>query len=554
MTTYQPSLFIDLTQTTENQSNFRLKAYPRLPTPEIHVTSRQEYFFMALEPKFYLRVFLSRFPLFMTVFILVVLAGFVVAITLPKVYKAQAALIVESSQIPDDLAASTVRVDLSQQLQIIQQRMMSRDNLLDLADQLDLFPDEPDLEPSQIIARLTDSIEMKLSGGRGAVTLLRITAESDVAETAARIADELVTRTLRQDADYRNEVASDTLSFFEKEVRRLGEELDYLNRRILEFQNENQDASPDTLNYRMNRLALLQERQTQVQRQIKQTEDERARLQKLYETTGRTENLNQRPLSPEEEELARLRSDLREARGVYSETNPNVTVIKRRISDLENLVAGRRPEADDQTPGEAVFNAQMSELDDQLTQLHQTLSSQEQEMEKLRSTIERTPTVSIRLNALERDRDNIQGQYNSAIERLSTAATGERIEVLSKGQRLSIVERPVVPTSTVNPSPKLIAAGSIMAALLMGIAAVLVIEVIQPFVRRPDDITKGLGIAPLASLPYIETPGEIWRRRVLRVMATVLIVAVGAGVLFMADSKFVQFDRFALKGMGQSQP
>ncbi len=510
---------------------------------------------MLIEPKFYLRVFLGRFSTFMAVFLLVVVAGFIAAVALPKIYRAQAALLVESSQIPDDLAASTVRGDLSQQVQVIQQRMMSRENLLDLADKLDLFRDEQDLEPSQIVARLQNHITMKLSGGRGAVTLLKITVAAREAENAARIADELVTRILQQDADYRTEVASDTLSFFEKEVRRLGEELDYLNRRILEFQNENLEASPDTLDYRMNRLAVLQERQVQAQRELKQTGEQRDRLQTLFETTGRTEALNQRPLSPEEEELAQVRSELREARGVFSETNPRVTVLKRRVGELEALIAGRVPELGNEQPGEAVFKAQMAELDRQAAELRQTIASHEQEMVNLRSTIERTPAVSIRLDALTRDRDNIQNQYNIAVERLSKAATGERIEVLSKGQRLSIVERPVVPTRPSNPTPEIIAAGSVLSGLLAGILAVFLQEMMQPVVRRPEDITKGLGIAPLASLPYIQSPADIWKWRLAKGLAVfIVIVALGVLATSLVASERVSLERFAAIVTDRNQP
>ncbi len=510
---------------------------------------------MSLNLKYFRRILSSRFSTFLIVFLLVTAAGFVAATTLPKVYRAQAALVVESSQIPSDLAASTVRVDLAQQLQIIIQRTMSREMLLRLAGDLNLFADEPQLQPSQIVSRLQDQIQMNMSGGqRGAVTLMRIGVEAKDGETAALIADELLTRTLQQDASYRTEVASDTLAFFEKEVRRLGEELDYFNRRILEFRNENSEASPDTLDYRMDRLSRLQDRQVQIEREIEQIEQQQARLSTLFETTGSTAALNASPRTPEEVELEELRSELLRARRIYSESSNTVLVLKQWIEDLEAQIGRRVSGSQDADPAEAVYKSQMAELYDQKEDLLRTLKTQQVEMAHLSETIEQTPTVSIRLDTLVRDRDSIQGQYDNAVDRLAAAATGERIEVLAKGQRLSVIERPVVPSSPAGPTPELLFAGATVLAFLAGLGAVILHEILRPLVRRSEDITKGLGVTPLATVPYITTPGEVLRGRLTRVMATLSFVVLVVSALALVNAKFISLDQIASIILNKSLP
>ncbi|MGR3665441.1 MAG: GumC family protein, partial [Pseudooceanicola nanhaiensis] len=166
---------------------------------------------MSFDLKFYFRIFLIRLPLFLAVFIPAVAIGLAIASSLPKKYRAQAFLLVESSQIPSDLAASTVRTELSDQVQVIQQKLMTRDNLLDLAYRFDLFSDEPDLQPEEIIARMRDRVWMRLTMGRQQATIFTITAEAKNGETAAGIVNALVDQVLEQDAAFRTEVASDTL-------------------------------------------------------------------------------------------------------------------------------------------------------------------------------------------------------------------------------------------------------------------------------------------------------------------------------------------------------
>jgi len=71
-----------------------------------------------MDLKFYLLIFLRRLPYFLILVAMGSAAGLVSALIQPPVYVAQARLVVESEQIPDSLAASTVETDASEQLQI----------------------------------------------------------------------------------------------------------------------------------------------------------------------------------------------------------------------------------------------------------------------------------------------------------------------------------------------------------------------------------------------------------------------------------------------------
>ena len=72
-----------------------------------------------LDLRFYLALFLRRLPYFLIFTVAGAAVGLALAFTLPPSYQAQARLVVESEQIPDELAASTVRTEASEQLQII---------------------------------------------------------------------------------------------------------------------------------------------------------------------------------------------------------------------------------------------------------------------------------------------------------------------------------------------------------------------------------------------------------------------------------------------------
>ena len=58
---------------------------------------------------------------------------------LPAVYVAEGKLLVELQQIPTELVRSTITASAKQRIQVIEQRIMTRENLLALADKYQMF-------------------------------------------------------------------------------------------------------------------------------------------------------------------------------------------------------------------------------------------------------------------------------------------------------------------------------------------------------------------------------------------------------------------------------
>jgi hypothetical protein len=74
--------------------------------------------------------------------------------------------------------------------------------------------------------------------------LLTLTFKAREAQIAADVVNEYVTQILAASVRLRTGQAGETLSFFEQEVQRLGDELERRSTRITEYQRENADALP----------------------------------------------------------------------------------------------------------------------------------------------------------------------------------------------------------------------------------------------------------------------------------------------------------------------
>src|ERR1700753_2521544 len=95
-----------------------------------------------LQPAFYWNLIKRRALFFFIPFILVLPAGLAVAVLWPASYESVGKILVESQQIPTELVRPTVTSAAAERIQVIEQRTMTRDNLIVIADKFDLFPDK----------------------------------------------------------------------------------------------------------------------------------------------------------------------------------------------------------------------------------------------------------------------------------------------------------------------------------------------------------------------------------------------------------------------------
>ena len=517
--------------------------------------------------KFYLALFLRRLHWFVLFVALGAAVGITLSRILPPVYLAQARLLVESEQIPGSLAESTVRTQATEQLQIIQQRLLTRANLLELANRLQIYAPLPGqsprrLDPDQIVADLRARIRITVTGGpagRGRAqqaTIVTIAFPAATAQLSSAVVNEIVTQILSENVRMRTAVAGQTLEFFEQEVDRLDRELAIRQERILAFQNANQDALPDSLDFRRRQQLAEQERLGQLERTVAGLVDRRDRLVALYESTGQVTSVATAPQTPEERQLQALRDELSRALVTLAPQNPRVRMIEAQIQALETTVAQQAGAAPGVDPQQAAFQLQLTDIDGQIAFARDEIARVQVRIEELTRTIEATPANSIALGALERDYANIQDQYNQAVAARARAATGETIEAMSRGQRISVIEQATPPRAPDRPNRPLIAAAGVGGGVALGLVLVVLLELLNRAVRRPQDLTARLNIVPFATVPYMRTRAEArWRSAVIALALLVVIAGLPAAI-WAIDTYYQPIDMLlsrALRATGLDQ-
>ena len=467
---------------------------------------------------FYITLFLRRIHWFILIFGIIAAASVTVARILPPVYLARTQLLVEPPQIPTNLAASTVQTAAQEELQIIEQRLMTRVNLLNIARSEQVFEDIGTMSPDEVVRNMRDATQIRRSAGQGQATLMSLSFESESAEITASVVNRYVTLILQDNAALRTDRAGKTLEFFEVEVERLGNELAEQSSAILSFNNANSDALPSTLGFRLNQQTGIQQRLGVIDRDIASLSDQRTRLVEVFRNTGTVSSANQQNLTPEQRRLADLEDQLSAALAIFSSENPNVKLLEAQIAQQREVVQNQAgvQQTTIQTQAassNSILDIQLADIDARIEILEEEKERQLTALDQIIETVERTPSVQIELDSLNRDYQNIQQQYNNAVNGLSQAATGERIELLAKGQRISVLDPASVPNRPDRPNRMFIALGGSLFGALLGLAVIAALEFFNNSIRRPVEITSRLGITPLATIPYVRTPFELVTRR-----------------------------------------
>ena len=484
--------------------------------------------------RYYFSIFLRRFPYFLIVALIVSVASFIVARTLPATYVSTMRLIVESPQIPGSLAASTVTTPAAEQLQIIEQRLLTRPVLLEIAREFQVLPDQDEASPDQIVKAMRKNTSIWTSGGLNQANLMTITFEARSGQIAAGVLNKYLTEIQKLDVAYRKERATDTLAFFELEVERLSDELSRRSARILEFKNENSGALPDSLQFRLAQQGALQTNLEQTDQQIFSLKAQREKLVNIFSSTGQVVGVSQQNLSPAQQQLNQLRNQLDNQRVIYSENNPQIKLLQARIEKLEEVVAAEQatnPAPVDVQTGNSALDLQLAQVDSQISALEDQKRVMEDRLNALTLTIDQTPANAITLSELQREHDNIQTQYNAAVSRLAAASTGERIEVTSQGQRISVIEHPSTPSEPAKPNRLMIAGGGAAFGIALGLGLVVLLEILNRSVRRPEDLINKLEVWPIATIPYAPSRGEVlMQRAVWGGIILAILIGVPAGV------------------------
>ncbi len=460
-------------------------------------------------------------------------AAAVVAYFLPSRYESRATILIESQLIPDQLAASTVTASASERIKVIEQRLLARDNLLEIARKYSLYSDRINrLTPTEVVDTMRDKItiaqiDVEAASRRGTQVIgFTVSFEYAQARASAQVTNELVTKILSQNVETRLSRATETSSFFQQQISSLESRLLATEQKMAAFKRENEDALPETLSIRREELGILTNQIAKLDQEIQFTQTGEATT-----TDGELASADQLEFR---RQSAQVNYDtLVKRRDTLKPLAEKGFIAKTKILDLDSQIDRAKIELDSV---EAQMDAKGMSVDPavRLKMLQDTRAKLSERADTLKGSIGKTPSVEVQLAAMARDYNNLQAEYNQTKAKLTEAQTGEQLEQDRQAERFEVIEQATIPEEPSSPNRPLIVLAGGAGGFGLGLALVLLLEFLDNSIRTSGDLERRLKVRAFAVIPYIETAYEGQQRKSKRLWyasgAVVAVIGVVAAV------------------------
>jgi len=308
----------------------------------------------ALTPRDYLVIVRRRKWQLVLPGLLMMLLAIAVAFLWPPTYRSEATILVEQSEIPEDLVTTLIDEYLERRLEAITRRVMVTENIVRIIERYNLYPDDRAKEPiASVVETMREYIQMTpittqvtnpQSGRTTAATVaFMLGFDHPSAETAQRVTNELVSLYLNENLRQRRERATETTTFLREERQRIEQRIGELGKRLTEFKAANNGALPEQMVANQQVVVRIEQELREVDRDLQSLKEKEALYNaqlaltepyQLYTAAARGQ-----PPTPSAQ-LDQLRLQLTSLRARYGETHPDVVRTAREVAALEQSVGG----------------------------------------------------------------------------------------------------------------------------------------------------------------------------------------------------------------------
>lgn len=233
-------------------------------------------------PRNLLRVIWRRLPIMILVLMIGLPAVVYYALNQPRVYEASAVIQIEPPQVVQTPTQSA-GPSADRQLDQIQAKLTSRNNLIEIITRLNLFPATEsmnervgDLRDSLEIIKLIDPAQQFRPDVQPTGLIIRVRMGD--ADQAARVANDLTTSILAEAAERAEERAIRTLDFFTEQEQRVTEQINVVEDEISAFKLANSGSLPSDLTAQRDLLNTYREQMLALERDIIELETSVDRL------------------------------------------------------------------------------------------------------------------------------------------------------------------------------------------------------------------------------------------------------------------------------------
>jgi uncharacterized protein involved in exopolysaccharide biosynthesis len=377
----------------------------------------------------------------LAVAVLGVIATVVFVMGLPSTYRSTATILIEEPDVPQDLVKSTVSNYANDRLQIIQQRVMTSQNLNGVIDQFQLYPgiEAQGLPRSAAIRLLRSKIFLQVVSANitgqqpsryrqqpQASIAFSLSFDHGDPQVAQQVATRLSELYMGENNRTRQEKAAGTTKFLTEQAKKLYADVQSLEKRLMEVRSKYNGSLPEQFNMNTQMLNEAQNQLMQNAAEQQMAMQKRAFLQSQLATISpyNPVTASGQPTTPQSQ-LMSLQLQYSNLSSRYGTKHPDVIRLERQIDTLKQQLGlgGAAPRPDNQAY--AALQAQLAEALQRYGDNHPDTKRLRRQLDQMKSDMEAAPPPQ--LNAQQGPPDNpIYIQFQSQLADVESQLGGLR--------------------------------------------------------------------------------------------------------------------------------
>ncbi len=343
-----------------------------------------------------------RKELLLIVFLTVGFLSFVLAMKLPPVFRSYATILIEDQQIPRTMVETTITDFADKRIELIKQRVMTRDRILSIIQKHKLYLEERNkLVPSELVKQFQEDAEISMISadvldpqrGAGKATIAFTIAFNDGNPLLAQaVANELVSLFLNENTRTRTQRAAKTTDFLKEEANKLKKEIEGFETQIMDFKAKHGNSLPEMLPTNLAALDRAGEALRQTDSDIRIARDRIAYLgESLYQAKQELPAPQAgKPLN-RDEQLRLLKAEYIHLSSLYTARHPDTLRVKRQIENLDPEFSGE-PDREDIRRQLDDAETELARLRDKYAENHPDVLTQRQLVANLARQAEQAST------------------------------------------------------------------------------------------------------------------------------------------------------------------
>lgn len=476
--------------------------------------------------------------------------GMTLSWILPPKYRSETVILVEQQKVPEHYVESNITADLQQRLQSMSEQILSRTRLLALIDKFNLYGGRAGRrDPDALVARMRKDITIEMISAEGRpdqLAAFKVSYSAMTPRLARDITQELTSLFINENLKNREQQSEDTTSFLQNQLDEARQSLTEQEEKLRQFRTQHAGELPEQLQSNLQILGGLQIQLQAATDALSQTEQRNLYLRSLqhqYQTTATqatTDGTGAGGPPTTQAELARLRAELTDLQGRYTDRYPDILRVKQEIVELEAKQAATGSAKSDATTNSSTaahdesspimqLRSELSANEFQIQKEKDKIRRLEQQVELYQARLNATPDREQQAAAVTRDYDQSRSYYETLLSKKLQSEMATNLEKRRQGEQFQMIDPPSLPAKPYWPNRLACSLGGLALGLALGVVIAVLVEMVKPTIYDASDLVEVLGPGYVLALPVFATEQEMARARRRRIRE-----AIAAGILAAA--------------------